>query len=175
MWAPSHSVWHSALSPTDGKSAAYTVSGCHHHCLCGKRMGCVLTQIYLESCHISAWGVTSQGDGWMPATCACSICPRTLCSSIGTKHGSGWRRFVYWPHCSLPLTSIHKQHWHTNRQEWTAESIRKCWVVVGRKNGLLSMALYELHTLLSSQASVLMERFLWKDSVVEGFLGGIHY
>lgn len=104
----------------------------------------------------------------------CTMCPRTLCHSIGTKHDSGWRGHVDWSHCSLPLTSIAREHWHTNRKEWRAESTQKCQDVVGRKTGLLSIALCGLLASLSSQASVLMERLLWKDTVVAPTLGGIH-
>jgi len=47
--------------------------------------------------------------------------------------------------------------------------------VVGRRSELLRITLCELLTGLSSQASVLMERMLRKNSVVAPFLGGIHY
>lgn len=50
-----------------------------------KKMGCLPTQMYLEACHISAWGVTSQGDGGLQASCARTTCPRTLCPPIGTR------------------------------------------------------------------------------------------
>lgn len=108
----------------------------------------------------SAPGVS---PAWEMADCRPAVhalCPKDNLSPIGTKHGCGWRDRVDWSHCSLPLTSIHREHWHTNRKEWRAEIMQESRGVVGRKGGLLSIALCGLHISLRSQASVLMERLL---------------
>lgn len=55
-----------------------------------QKMSCLPIQIYLEACHISVWGVSSQEDGRLQNSCACMMCPRILCPSIGSKHISGW-------------------------------------------------------------------------------------
>lgn len=74
--------------------------------------------MYLKACHIRIWGVTSQGDGRLQTSCACTTCQTTLCPSIGTKRDSGWtgRGHIDWSHCLFPLTSIDSECQHTNRK-----------------------------------------------------------
>lgn len=40
-----------------------------HRAWVRKKMSCLPTQIYLEACHISVWGVNSQEDGRVQTSC----------------------------------------------------------------------------------------------------------
>lgn len=86
----------------------------------------------------------------------------------------------FWLECEVTFrfitllpTRSHRQHCHKSRKVWRAGNTQKCGSVVGRKSELLSIIPCELLTSLSSQDSVLMERLLWKDSVVSS-KGGLH-
>lgn len=131
----------------------------------------------LPVCPISVWGVNSPEDGRLQASCAYTMCLRTLCPPKGSKNVSGWsgKWHLDSSHCFLPQTRSHREHCHTSRKVWRAENAQKCCSVAERKTELLSITLCELLTSLSSQDSVLMERLLWKDSMVSPFLGGLHY
>lgn len=119
--APSHGVLHRALA-LRLLCLGDTVSAW------GKKMSCLPTQIYLEACHIGVWGVNSQEDGRLQTSCACTMGPRTLCPSEGSKHISGWsgKWHLDSSHCSLPCTRSYRQHCHTSRKVWRAENPRKC-------------------------------------------------
>lgn len=161
MGAPSHGVCHGALAVIDGRSPAYSVSGCHHHCLCGKKKWVACQPKYTWKPVTSAPGVSPAREiGGSQMSCACTTCPKTLRPSTGTKRVSGWREHMDWSHCSLPLASTHREHWRTNSNGWRAESTQKSQGVMGRKSGLLSLALGGLPTSPSSPASVLMETLL---------------
>lgn len=132
-----------------------------------QKMSCLPTQIDLEACHTSVWGVSSQEDGRLQTSCACTMCLRTFCPSIGSKHVSGWsgKRHLNSSYCSIPEVT---DSIVTQAGKWAGQkNPQKCCSVAGRKSLLL--------TSLSSHDSVLMERLLWKDSVVSPFLGGLHH
>lgn len=135
-----------------------TLSGCHYHCLCGKKKGLPANPNVPGSLSHQHLGVTSHGDGGLENSCACTTCPGAVYPSIGTKSRSGWsgRGLIDRPCCSLPLTGSHREHCHTNRKDWRAENTEVLGVV-GRKSELLSITLCELLTGLRSQASVLTE------------------
>lgn len=121
MRAPSHGVCHGALAVIDGRSPAYSVSGCHHHCLCGKKKWVACQPKYTWKPVTSAPGVSPAREiGGLQMSSACTTCPKILRPSTGTKRGSGWREHMDWSHCSLPLASTHREHWRTNRKGWRA-------------------------------------------------------